>query len=302
MDARLNGAHGPQGADFSNPIFDPVRPALARLAQEPGWPDVRRLNLLTRELGVEPRTASGMPVRFAQPRPDDISYELQVHASGEVSTRPRNWHDLLNALAWISFPRTKAALNARHADEIPREGGRRGPLRDLLTIFDEGGVIVACADQELAELIRAFRWRELYWERRRRVREALRLAVVGHAVLEQALKPWPGITCKALFVAVDPEQLRLPLEQLVAFLDERAAAWFASAPDALTPRALAPLPVFGYPGWFPDNEHEAFYADTRYFRPLRRPVSRVESTRESARQPLRASAEESPGSVERDAG
>ena len=302
MDARLNGARDPQRADFSNPIFDPVRPALTRLAQESGWPDVQRLNLLARELGAEPRTVSGIPVRFAHPRPDDMNYELRVHASGEVSTRPCNWHDLFNALAWISFPRTKAALNARHADEIPREGGRRGPLRDLLTIFDEGGVIVACADPELAELIRAFRWRELFWKHRRGVREALHLAVVGHAVLEQALRPWPGITCKALFVAADRADLSLPRAQLIAHLDERAATWLVAAADSLTPRALAPLPVFGYPGWFPDNEHEAFYADTRYFRPLRRPVSRVESTRESARQPLRASAEESPGSAERDAG
>jgi len=302
VDARLNGAHDPQQADFSNPIFDPVRAALRRVAQAPGWPDARRLNLLAQELGVAPRTANGMPIRFTPPRPDDMNYELRVHFSGEVSTRPRNWHDLFNALAWISFPRTKAALNARHADQIPKEAGRRGPLRDLLTIFDEGGVIVACAEQELAELIRAFRWHELFWERRGSVREALRLTVVGHAVLEQALKPWPGITCKALFVAVDRRQLSMPFDQFVAYLDERAAAWLAAAPDALTPRALAPLPVFGYPGWFPDNEHEEFYADTRYFRPLRRATLGVESTRESARQPLCASAEESPGSVERDAG
>ena len=302
MEARLNGAGDLRRADFSNPIFDPVNPALARLAQDPGWPDARRLNLLARELGVAPRTASGVPVRFALPQPDNLNYELRVHASGEVSTRPHNWHDLFNALAWISFPRTKAAINARHAGEIPKEGGRRGPLRDLLTIFDEGGAIVACADRELVELIRAFRWRELFWDRRSRVLAALRFTVVGHAVLEQALRPWPGITCKALFVAVHPAQLDLPPGQLLAHLDERAAAWLAGAPAALTPRALAPLPVFGYPGWFPDNEREGFYADTRYFRPLRRTAIRVESRRESARQPLRASAEESPGSAERDAG
>lgn len=302
MDDRLNGTQGPQRANFSSPIFDPVRPALTRLAQEPGWPDAPRLDLLARELGVEPRTASGMPVRFAHPRPDNVNYELRVHSNGEVSTRPRNWHDLFNALAWIAFPRTKAALNARHAERIPKDGGRRGSLRDLLTIFDEGGVIVACAEEELAALVRGFRWRELFWERRSKLRETLRLAVVGHAVLEQALRPWPGITCKALFVAVDVNRLGLPLEQLLALLDERAAAWFAAASDTLTPRALAPLPIFGYPGWFPGNEREDFYADTRYFRPLRRAPLGVQSRRESARQSLRARAEESPGSVERDAG
>jgi len=301
MEAGLSAGE-PRGADFSHPIYDPIRPALARLAREPGWPDAERLNRLAQELGAAPRTASGKPVRFAAPRPADVNYELRVHASGEVATRPRNWHDLFNALAWLAFPRTKAALNARHAAQIPRESGRRGPLRDLLTIFDEGGAIVACADPGLAELIRGFRWRELFWARRAGVLEAMRFVVVGHAVLEQALRPWPGITCKALFVALDSAELRLPPAQLFACLDARAVAWLEAVTGEFTPRALAPLPVFGYPGWFPGNECEAFYADTRYFRPLRRTAGAVELARESARQPLCASAEESPGSRERDAG
>jgi hypothetical protein len=36
------------------------------------------------------------------------------------------------------------------------------------------------------------------------------------------------------------------------------------------PRALAPLPVLGVPGWWPDNVHEAFYDNVAYFRPGRR--------------------------------
>lgn len=301
MEARLS-AGAPQQADFSHPIYDPVRPALARLAREADWPDPERLNLLARELGAAPRTAGGRPVRFAAPRAGDASYELRVHASGEVATRARNWHDLFNALAWIAFPRVKATLNARHAAQIPREGGRRGPLRDLLTIFDEGGAIVACCDPGLVELIRAFRWRELFWERRADVLKAMRFVVVGHAVLEQARRPWPGITCKALFVPADEALLGRAPARLLAELDQRAAAWFEAASGELGPRALAPLPVFGYPGWLSGNDRAAFYDDTRYFRPLRRAGGGVESVRESARQPLRASAEESPGSVERDAG
>lgn len=287
-------------ACLSHPIFDPVRPALARLAREPDWPDCTRLNALARELGAAPRTASGRPVRFASPPGDDANYEMRVHASGAVATRAHNWHDLFNALAWLSFPRVKSALNARHAAQIPRESGQRGPLRDLLTIFDEGGVIVAFSAPSLVELIRSFRWRELFWRRREQVLHSLRFVVVGHAVLEQARRPWPGITCKALFVPVATALLDAPAQPLRAHLDEQAARWFVAAQDDLTPRALAPLPVFGYPGWFPGNDCEAFYADTRYFRPLGRAT--VQYARESARQPLRASTEESPGSTERDAG
>ena len=266
----MTRSDGLGSANLSHPIYAPVRPALERLAGEPGWPDAGRLNALADELGVAPHTANGRPVRFAPPRAGDTNYELRIHASGEVATRSRNWHDLFNALAWMAFPRTKATLNARHAAQIPREGGRRGPLRDLLTIFDEGGAIVAYSDAALVELIRGFRWRELFWERRARVLAALRVVVVGHAVLEQARQPWPAITCKALFVPVDEARLCLPLARLVAQLDECAAAWFDTAVGELTPRALAPLPVFGFPGWLPGNESEAFYADTRYFRPFKR--------------------------------
>ncbi len=269
MEARLS-AEGIRSADISHPIFAPVAPALARLARGSDWPDAERLNALAQELDAAPRTESGKAIRFTAAQPGDANYELRVYASGEVATRQRNWHDLFNALAWIAFPRTKAALNARHAARIPHEGGRRGPLRDLLTIFDEGGAIVAFTDPGLVNLIRNFRWQELFWQRRTEVLETMRFVVVGHAVLDQARQPWPGITCKALFFPVDAATLREPPAQLNARLDQSTAAWLEAAADGLTPRTLAPLPVFGYPGWFPGNDNEAFYADTRYFRPLRR--------------------------------
>ena len=141
-----------------------------------------------------------------------------------------------------------------HAAAIPGEQGHRGRLRDLLTIFDEGSAVVLCSDPELVRLLRAWRWKELFWERRERVRQAMRFLVLGHAVLEQALKPWPGITCKALFASPDED------------CDAQAAAWLAQLGAGASPRDLAPLPVFGYPGWA-DDQDAAFYDDQRYFRP-----------------------------------
>jgi hypothetical protein len=187
----------------------------------------------------------------------DPYYEVHLYESGEVQTRPGNRHDLFNALCWLAFPRTKARINALHAAAIPGEAGQRGRLRDLLTILDEGGALVACADASLTALIREFRWRELFWEERARVRAAMRFVVLGHATLEQALEPRPGITCKALFV--DPAR----------DADAQAAEWLARLPADASPRLLAPLPVFGYPGWLPESEGAAFYDDRRYFRVLR---------------------------------
>ena len=204
------------------------------------------------------RTESGQAVRFVPPTSVDRYYEVSVYETGRVATRAESLHDWFNALAWLAFPRTKARINAMHAAEIPPEqergGGQRGRMRDLLTILDEGGALVACDDARLIAELRGFRWKELFWAHRDRVMASMRFLVLGHAVLEQALEPRPGITCKVIFVGSrgDP--------------DVQAAEWLASRPATATPRDLAPLPVFGYPGWLPQSAGEAFYDDTRVFR------------------------------------
>jgi hypothetical protein len=125
----------------------------------------------------------------------------------------------------------------------------------MLTIFDEGGAIVACGEA-VAELVRRAQWRELFVERHRE----FRIVVLGHAVLEQALAPHPGITCKVIFA--DP----------LLDLDSQAMHWLAT--QGRTPRDLPPLPVFGYPGWFERSGEADFYADERYFRPHLRTATR----------------------------
>jgi len=202
-------------------------------------------------------TESGRPVRFVPPAASDPYYEVGVFETGRVATRAANLHDWFNALAWLAFPRTKARINAMHAATIPLEKGRRGRLRDLLTLLDEGGAVVACDDADSIALVRQFRWKELFWTHRERTRGSMKIFVLGHAVLEKALEPWPGITCKAIFVpaAGDP--------------DEHAAAWLAGLPAGATPAEMTALPIFGYPGWFPGNDQAGFYDQARYFRPFR---------------------------------
>ena len=228
-----------RGDPLGHPIFAPLAPWLALQSLD---------ELNAAAAGI--RTESGQQVRFVAPTAEPGPYEMRVHATGRVETRPENLHDWFNALCWLAFPRTKARINAMHAAAIPQEKGQRGRLRDMLTIFDEGGALVVCADEELNDLVREFRWKELFWTRRQRVGAAMRFVVLGHAVLEQALKPWPGITCKAIFASPDAD------------LDAHAAAWL---PKGASPRDLAPLPVFGYPGWA-DNSRAEFYDDKRYFR------------------------------------
>jgi hypothetical protein len=229
-----------------------VRPWYARLG---GTPTLDGLNALAEEAGL--RTAGGRAVRFVPPAAADPYYEIKVFESGCVQTRPDSLHDLFNALAWLAFPRTKARINAMHAAEIPREQGRRGRLRDLLTIFDEGGAVVS-APPALQGLLKEFRWKELFWERRVDVLHSMKVHVVGHAILEQALEPRPGISCKVIFTppGADP--------------DAAADAWLGALPAQATPRDMAPLPIFGYPGWHRENGKAEFYEDERYFRPFQR--------------------------------
>lgn len=270
-------------AGLNHPIFDSIRQWLERIGS---GPSLDLLNSFSEEKDL--RSESGKAIRFVPPSRADPYYEIHVFETGQVQTRPDNRHDLFNALAWLAFPKTKARINAMHAAEIPREqrenGGRRGRLRDMLTIFDEGGAIVVCG-ADVAQLVRQARWTELFRERHR----DLRIVVLGHAVLEQALAPHPGITCKVIFA--DPS--RDP--------DEQAADWLAT--EGRTPRDLPPLPVFGYPGWFEGSGQAGFYLDERYFRPLQRgkmPSGVGQAAAVSVGS--QCGAEESPGSIEQDAG
>jgi len=254
------------------PIFTAIKPLLGRLPRD-RFPRHDELNALRTPSVL---SGGGAPIRFVPPTAS-AQYEVHIFETGEVQTRPDNWHDLFNALVWLAFPRTKAVLNRHHCEEIrARRGERlRGTARDVLTLFDEGGIVVAAADPGLAALLREFRWKELFWHRRADVLRSMRFYVFGHAIYEKALEPYKGVTAKALIVEATPDLLDAPLEQQVAQLDARAADYF-SGPEALaSTRNLSPLPILGIPGWEPANACEEYYNDSEQFRPGRSGESAV---------------------------
>jgi Protein of unknown function (DUF3025) len=253
------------------PAFACVRSLVERLP-EAAFPGLDALNAIAAERGIATGGSAGL--RFVAPgRPGAVEppYEMRVFETGEVPTRERSWHDLFNALAWLAYPRTKAVLNRRHYEELRKRSGEplRGTARDVLTLFDEGGMLVACAEPSLAALLRGFQWKELFWKRRADVQARMRFHVFGHAILENALALFRGVTAKALIVEVSDGAFARPPEALNLLLDARAAEYFA-APDALaSTRTLSPLPVLGIPGWTPENEDPAYYDDVAHFRPGR---------------------------------
>jgi hypothetical protein len=260
---------------LSRPFFRALALVIVMLP-ETRFPTLEELNALALARGVV--SGGGAPLRFvpALPVKDAVKtcYESRIHRYGEVPTRVDHWHDLFNALVWLAFPHAKAMLNAQHHRQIEsgaaaRHPGRRGTARDVLTLFDEGGVIVASAEAALAALLRGFEWRPLFVEHRDMVQARMRFHVFGHAIHEKALAPFRGITAKALVLDVDDAFLELPLEAAVAALDARAAAHFARAEALLSTRTLAPLPVLGIPEWTAANADPRYYDDVEHFRPGR---------------------------------
>lgn len=259
------------------PIFAPLERAIGAMPAE-RWPDHEALNAAA--VGLV--TSRGRPLRFVPPRGHTDGerryYELRIAETGEVETRAENWHDLFNALTWITFPRAKSAINAQHA-AILEEGGaaearRRSPARDALTLFDEGGIAVLTASPELTQLIVDFEWKALFWTRRAELQRSLRFLGFGHALFEQALDPYLGMVAKTVFLPVDARVLSLPLEGQVREADAMLAAHFSDRARFASPKMMAPMPVLGVPGWHPDTSRESYYDDPVHFRrKMPKPVS-----------------------------
>jgi hypothetical protein len=188
-------------------------------------PACEQLNsLLPRGLKSE----SGQAIHFVPSTElDDGAYEHRIYTTGQVSTRPDNWHDLFNALVWMRFPRIKIAMNTLHYHAYSQQtAGRRGALRDALTLFDECGVIV-----------------------------------FSH------LSPYKSMPAKALLVQLDTTAMTLPREELLVYLDQQLAELLLAGNILTKPACLAPLPLAGVPGWWPsDEQDDGFYADPQVFR------------------------------------
>lgn len=212
------------------------------------WPDLHTLNALA--LRQDLQNARGIPIRFtAQASPcGQHEYESVIHASGCVPSREHNWHDLFNALTWLAFPATKAALNSVHQTALP-PGRNRTPVSDAATLFDESGLVLTSEDSELAELLAARRWQEALVDQRARWSQ-IGVHVIGHAVLEKLLAPRPGITAKCLFIRMPADTDRERVDLAIA------QRWRDCA--IVGPAALFPLPVLGRPGWWPANEEPGF--------------------------------------------
>jgi hypothetical protein len=191
-----------------SPWFWPLTEAASHFARHADWPTFADFDAAyaacTTGLEVSPlrfrdnvrkqdKRAAGRVVLEAL-------YDARIALAHEVPTRERNWHDLLNMLCFATFPLSKLALHARQyarlqarvgvgVDKLPN---RRTPEQDALTLFDEGGVVLAM-EQDTAEIFEAAE---------PDAREALCLALLdakqlrvvpfGHALYEHLVE---GLRC-----------------------------------------------------------------------------------------------------------
>lgn len=271
----------PQGhGSFASPIYDSLREWLDRLP--PGLvPGPDKLNVLC---NPPPLSGGGVPIRFVAPqagrsRAFADQFEVRTYLRGEIVVREESWHDLFNALAWLAFPHTKAAINQRHYAELEHEqgepglgkdeafspGGKRSATRDTLTLFDESGIIVASSNAELLELIRLREWKMLFWTRRAEVLRQMHFFVPGHAMHEKALQSYKGMTARALLLSVPASFPDLSAAAQRNNVDRQAGEHIRMPSLIKSTREFSPLPVLGIPGWA-ENDDPRFFDDAHVFR------------------------------------
>lgn len=132
--------------------FWPIARAARAFADREEWPEVADY---VRAFDGEPPVAFELaPARRRRPDGAPVVreelYDAVIVRRRVVPTRPRMWHDYLNALVWASFPRAKLELHRRQHAAIERwipEAATRLPNArtrelDALALLDEGGVLL----------------------------------------------------------------------------------------------------------------------------------------------------------------
>lgn len=264
-------------ADFQNisPIFAPIQHYASFMENLPDWPAHSDYKNIQQTIAEPIMTRSGKLIQFIQEK-DSLSgaefsqsYESRIYLSGEVQTRLRNWHDLFNALMWMTFPRIKAILNQIHYKtslmEAENKTKHRSAVRDAATLFDESGVIVVSSREKLIQLLKAHEWKQLFWQYREEVLSTMRFFVFGHGLYEKALSPYIGMTGKGIILVVDDAYFNQPIMGQLKSIEPMLESFLLNR--KLFSTDLTPVPILGYPGWHQENSKIEFYDNTQYFRP-----------------------------------
>lgn len=266
-------------ASFS-PIFAPLKLWAEKFSGfKDSWPALIDYQNILDESPEPIKTLSGETLKIVEqdgkPGHFHQHYAPRIYLTGEIQTRTENWHDFFQFLTWFMFPKTKAVINSIHVPSAQAridsnvDLGRRSPIENMLSLFDEGGAVILCSDDSLLTLIRDFKWKELFWKRRDELSDKLQLVTFGHALYEKGLSPYVGMTANCILLHVDEEVLQKTNQQQLTYIDTALEELFTQGEPYKKPKDLSPFPLLGLLGWDIGNELESYYDNERYFRPGR---------------------------------
>lgn len=276
IDAQINWH-----SDFHQnaPMYDPLQGLLGSFAAFTEWPALEDYQRVLDAWPEPIKTLGGQALKIVKqdgkPHTFADTYAPRIYATGEIQTRLGNWHDFFQYLTWFIFPKSKAVINSIHIpkakERIDGDGdpGRRSPIENMLSLFDEGGVVLVSSDESMLQSIRDFKWKELFWERRAELEQNLHCVTFGHAMYEKGLMPYVGMTANAILLHVDADYFEQDMSTQLQRVDESLAAIFGRGDLYTKPKDLQPFPILGMPGWTADNVVENYYDNTNYFRPGR---------------------------------
>jgi hypothetical protein len=212
-----------QPAQLRSARFAGLADLIARVVAAEDWPSCAQLNdWFVDEFAVaNVRMVTADKMRAALGADgclDPLSlYEVRISDTGDVPTRARNLHDLLNALMWAAFPYSKRALTQRLAamQRVRAAGQSKLPVartrpHDRLALVDEGGVITPRGE--------AGAW------------------IFGHAILEHAYAGIMDVRGAVIQLDIEPSQLAVEPHEARRVVD--AALARVVADDALMAAAM----------------------------------------------------------------
>ncbi len=261
---------------LASPMYAPLRHLAENFCGFEQWPGLHDYQQFLNAWPSTIKTLAGKPLKIVaqdgKPGCFDEHYAPRIFKTGELQTRTENWHDFFQYLTWFMFPQTKAEINAIHLPfaqqriEVTQQHGSRSPVENMLSLFDEGGAVIVSSDVSLLELIREFKWKDLFWQRRDELEAKLACITFGHAMYEKGQAPYLGMTANCILIESSPGFFIKDNSQQLQWLDEKLAAVFKAGNVLNKPKDLQPFPILGMPGWDKDNAAEAYYDNTDYFR------------------------------------
>jgi hypothetical protein len=258
---------------YSSPAFQPLHPFFPEKWKERiDWPSLEEFNIVLEERAIF--SAAGKKIKAVsqtkKSKNFEEGYEPRIYLQGELQTRLCSWHDFFNFMVWQTFPNLKAIMNKWQYISLKKRfphPSNRTHLENLLTQFDEGGMLVLSANVNLTQHLKNHAWKKLFLENRTLVKNKMRFYVIGHAVYEKLIMPYSTITAGALIFDVEKSLFEKDLTGQIHWIDKHCSKQIDDENWSTTIKKLQPVPIFGIPGWYAENEQEDFYNNTQYFRP-----------------------------------